>query len=564
MAISIPDSDQLIIPIVMLAAAVITTSLVTRLRISPILGYLLAGLLIGPSVFGWIVPSPATSFLAELGVVFLLFAIGLELPLERLRVMRRWVFGFGGSTSLVLFSVFALIAFMHLGKPPQAIVVAAALMFSSTALLVQILSETGEFQTRHGRASFSAALCQDLLVPPLLVMIPLLSHSEDVLLSSLGAAVIKAVLALVAIMYLGRWLLRPLYHFLVGNRNHELLTAMTLLVVLGFALATYHWGLSLALGAFLAGVVLAETEFRHQIAADIEPFRGLLLGLFFMTVGMMIDWRLVVAEAPLLIALVTGMMVIKAVVFFTVARLFGLVAPKALKTTLLLSQGSEFGFVVLALATALNLLPIAMITLLTTTIVLSMAMNVVLVRFCWPSLHRWQLAALQPGEEILAADDFKDRKNHVIIIGFGRVGEVVAEMCALSGLGYIVVDNDAERVAKARAKDLPVFYGDANKLAVLRSVGVERARALIVAASNATYATAVVKAARAEWPKATIFARARDAEHARVLADAGVTGAVPITLQASLELGTTLLRHLGLDDVRIAAAAANVRSGQGV
>jgi CPA2 family monovalent cation:H+ antiporter-2 len=563
MALPAPAPDQLLIPIMMLAAAVLTTSLVTRLRVSPVLGYLLAGFLIGPAGLGLIAANPTTHFLAELGVVFLLFAIGLELPLERLRVMRRWVFGFGGVTTTTLFAIFAGIGFAILGKWPQAAVVGGALMFTSTALLVQILSERGEFQTRYGRASFSASLFQDLMVVPILVAIPLLSLGEEALLQSLGSAVIKAVLALIAIMYLGRWLLRPFYHFIVGNRNHELLTAMTLLVVLGFSLATFNWGLSLALGAFLAGVILAETEFRHQIAADIEPFLGLLLGLFFMTVGMMVDINGIHGQGWALAAIVFGLVAIKMIVFYSASRAFDLSKPKALKATLVLSQGSEFGFVVLALATAEKLLPPDVIALLTVAIVLSMVLSVVLVRLGWDELSRMQAAAQKPGEETLAEEDFKDRKNHIVIIGFGRVGEVVAAMCALCGLPYIVLDNDHQRVAKARTKDLPVFYGDAAKIQVLRSVGVERARAVVVAASNAKYATQIVHVLRHEWANVPLFGRARDSEHAKQLVEAGITAAVPITLQASLELGATVLQHLGLQPPDIQQIADNVRTGQG-
>jgi monovalent cation:H+ antiporter-2, CPA2 family len=555
-------TEYFFIPLVMLAAAVLLTSLLSRLRISPVLGYLLAGLLIGPSGFGWIANTPVTQFLAELGVVFLLFAIGLELPLERLRVMRRWVFGFGGSTTILIFAAMVAVAFFWRGQFAEAVVIGAALMFSSTALLVQILSERGEFQTRHGRASFSASLFQDLMVAPILVAIPLLQQSDELLWQNLSASMVKAVLALLAIMYLGRWLLRPFYHFVIGNKNHESMVAMTLLVVLGVSVATYSLGLSLALGAFLAGVVLAETEFRHQIAADIDPFRGLLLGLFFMTVGMMLDVGFIMQNVPLLAVVVVLLIFTKVVIFYAAARIFALPPAKAAKAMLVLSQSGEFGFVVLAVAAQKNIIGADIINLLTAVIIVSMAVNVLLVRVWWGRLDKWQQTEQKPPGDSIAQEDFKDRKNHIVIIGFGRVGEVVAAMCAAQGLAHIVIDDDVDRIAQARAKDYPVFYGDAAKLPVLRSVGVDRARAMVIAVSPAKYATEIARVARAQYPQLPIFGRARDSDHARELLAAGVTATVPITLQASLELGSALLRHLDLSPAQIEAVTAQLRQSE--
>ncbi len=550
---------DLLIPIIMLASAVLVTSAVQRLHASPILGYLLAGLLIGPSGVGLIQNTPTTQFLAELGVVFLLFAIGLELPLERLRVMRHWVFGFGGASTLALMSIFGGLAYYVRGNVAESVVIAAALAFSSTALLLQLLSERGEFATRHGRASFSAALFQDLAVVPLLVAVPLLNQGEGTLIAGLSSAAIKAVFALVVIMYLGKLVLRPFYRIVIGHRNHELFTAMTLLVVLTLSLTTFHFGLSLALGAFLAGVILSETEFRHQIAADIEPFRGLLLGLFFMTVGMMINLDFIGDSIASLVGFLVLLIGIKLAVFFLLARAFGLSQRKSMKTAILLSQGGEFAFVLLGLAMYHHLIGMDLVNMVSMVVIISMVITPILMRLTWPGLSKESAKPASPKEAAKIANDFDDKNNHIVILGFGRVGQVIAEMCALQKLPYIVIDDDNMRISEARARGYPVFYGDATKTHVLRSVGVDRARAVVVAVSVAKHATRIVHTLRENWPNVSVFGRARDSEHAKKLVEAGVTASVPITLNASLELGGVLLQSLGHSKEGIESIADSIR-----
>lgn len=543
----------------MLAAAVLVSLVMQRLRFSPIIGYLLAGLLIGPSGFGFIQNIAASQLLADLGVVFLLFAIGLELPLERLRIMRHLVFGFGGASMLILMGVFGGIVIYSRGSLAEAIIIAGALAFSSTAMLVQLLSERGEFSTRHGRASFSAALFQDLAVVPLLVVIPLLGQKGAVIVGSLVWAGIKAVAALIVIMYAGQKILRPIYRVVVAQKNHELFTAMTLLVILSIGFATYHFGLSMALGAFLAGVMLSETEFRHQIAADIEPFRGLLLGLFFMTVGMMIDSSLVAANFALILKLLAALVFVKLAVFYTVGLYFGLSKQKSLKTAILLAQGGEFAFVLFGVARQSGLMPEGHMNILSMAVILSMVITPILLRLTWPHLTQ---EMPKNSEDLAAADVFKDKQNHIVICGFGRVGEVIAGMCEAQKIPYIVIDDDHNRTTQARVQDLPVFYGDATKAHVLRSVGIDAARAVVVAASESKIATKMVHVIRENWPHVPVFGRARDSEHAKQLIEAGVTATVPITLNASLELGKTLLQNLGLDNDEIDVTANLVRFNQ--
>ncbi|TAH34780.1 MAG: hypothetical protein EYC62_05360 [Alphaproteobacteria bacterium] len=550
-------SLDLTIPIIMLAAAVLITSFVQRLRASPILGYLLAGLLIGPYGFGFIENTPTTSFLADLGVVFLLFAIGLELPLERLRVMRHLVFGFGGITTISLMLIFGGLVYYSRENLAEAIIIGGAMAFSSTAMLVQLLAERGEFSTRHGRASFAAALFQDLAVVPLLVVIPLLNQKGALIVSSLIGAGLKAVIALVLIMYVGQFLLRPFYRLVIGNKNHELLTGLTLLIVLGMGFSTFHFGLSMALGAFLAGVILSETEFRHQIAADIEPFRGLFLGLFFMTVGMMIDLRFIVDNPLPVVLLLFTLIGLKLAVFYCAARYYELPLYKAMRTAILLAQGGEFGFVLFGLAMQSRLVDADLVNLFSTVAIISMAITPVAVRFSWPYLV--QPIAHMDDESLPAPEEFKDKQKHVVIFGYGRVGEVIAGMCQAQQIPYVVIDDDHDRITRARAKNLPVFYGDASKVHVLRSVGTDWAQAAVIAVSRAKKATQITHILRDNWPHVPIFARARDFEHSRKLIETGVAATVPITLNASLELGKTLLQSLGCTPQQIDAAQSSVQ-----
>ena len=557
MSIADPSHIDLTVPIIMLAAAVLVTSVVQRLHASAIVGYLLAGLIIGPAGFGWIQNTPTTQFLADLGVVFLLFAVGLELPLERLRVMRHLVFGFGGLSMIVLMIIFGAMVYSGHHDLSEAIVIGCALAFSSTALLVQLLSERGEFATRYGRASFAAALFQDLMVVPLLVIIPIINQGREEIAPSLLIACAKALVVLVVIMYLGRLVLRPFYRIVIGNRNHELFTAMTLLVVLALSLSTFHFGLSMALGAFLAGVILSETEFRHQIAADIEPFRGLLLGLFFMTVGMMINLDLIMTAPVMIFTLLAVMLAIKAGVFYGLARAFDLNVQKSLKTAILLSQGGEFAFVIFGLALHHKAVLPESVSMYSSIVILSMILTPFLVRWAWPYLSSDPV--LRDESNVAVDEGFQDRRDHVVIAGFGRVGEVVAEMLASQKIPYIVIDERHDRVALARARDLPVFYGDASKPHVLRSVGVEQARAVVVAESAAKRATRLAHTIRENWPDVAIFGRARDSEHAKKLMEAGVTVSVPITLNASIELGTALLQSMGHDSAEVDRAVEEVR-----
>ncbi|MGE0252063.1 MAG: monovalent cation:proton antiporter-2 (CPA2) family protein [Dongiaceae bacterium] len=554
------DTHVLVPPLIMLAAAVLVSAGVHRLRLSPILGYLLAGLFIGPYGLKFIENTPTTALLAELGVVFLLFAIGLELPVERLRVMRRYVFGLG--TAQVVLTTLALgaVALLLGASWEQAIIVGGALALSSTAFVVQLMGERGELPSRAGRKAFAILLLQDLAVVPMLVMIPLLHYESGSIPLALFEAGIKAVAAIIIILLIGRHVLRPFYQTIAVRRNPELFTAMTLLVVLGISLLTHSFGVSMAMGAFLAGLLLSETEFRHQIAAEIEPFRGLLLGLFFMTVGMAINLNFLFQQPLLILNLTLGFIVLKAGIIYSLSLFFGGSRNVAARVAILLAQGGEFAFVLFSVALAQNLLDTRAVQILLLVVALSMALTPVIVKYAsrWLEDNMDEAKPLPPEEEII----FETHDNHIIIIGCGRVGGTIAQLLQAEHIPFVAIDIDAERVTQARAKGWQAFYGDATRPHVLRAMGVDNARAIVLAIGSRTASLKLIRHIKKHHPHLPIFGRARDAEHAQAMEAAGATATVPITLHASLELGGTLLKILGHDKEKIDSLVSDLRRRQ--
>ena len=458
--------------IILLLAAVVAVPLVQRLKVSPVLGYLIAGVIIGPSVLALIDDPEGVRTLAEFGVVFLLFAVGLELSLERLRVMRRYVFGLGLAQVAVTAAVIGVIAWIAGLRPDAAIVVGAGLAFSSTAIVVQMLAERSAITARFGRIAIAVLLFQDLAVVPMLALIPLLGGGEATLGGALALAAVKAAAALAVILLLGPLLLRPVFRAVAFVRNPEMFAAVTLLVVLGTAWVTGLVGLSLPLGAFLAGLMLAESEFRHQVEAEIQPFRGLLLGLFFMTVGMLVDLSLLAEFAWLALGLLLALLLGKAVILALLCRLFGFGSGLILNVGMLLAQGGEFAFVLFTLAMAAGILAPQVGQLLLLVVALSMALTPGLA-----ALGRLVERRAAGGQADIGAIETEtgDLRNHVVIAGFGRVGRTVARLLGEAQIQYVALDLSVTTVAQARAGGLPVFYGDGARAEVLKACGTPRA-----------------------------------------------------------------------------------------
>lgn len=530
--------------LIFLAIAVLVSPLCHRLRLSPVLGYLLAGSAVGPAALGLMSAQEGARDLAELGIVFLLFMIGLELSWDRLRVIRHFIFGLGTAQVLMTGAAAAAIMRMVGLDFAGAGVVGLALAFSSTAFVLQILSERGELSGQVGRLAVAVLILQDLAVVPLLVTIPQLNGHGLTFAWAEVLALAKSVAALVVIFLVARLALRPLFHVVSATRQPEVLVAAALLTVIGTSFATEAVGLSLSLGAFLAGVMLASSEYRHQIEADLQPVRGLLMGLFFLTVGMTIDPAKVVANLPAIATGVGLLLVVKTAVLTVLALAFRFPLSTALHLGLLLAQGGEFAFVVLARAGQHHLIGGAHIELLTSIVAVSMALTPALAL-----LGEWVAQRRRLADGRAAAPDgaAKDMADHVIVVGFGRVGQVVAGVLRDQGIPYIAIDRDPRLVVRLRDGGLGdmVFYGDIRKVEVLKAVGAARARAVVLTIDAGSSREKLVPRLRASFPELRILVRARDRRQAKGLEQSGATAVVPEILEGSLQLAGVALRQLG-------------------
>lgn len=541
-------------------AAGILVPLFHRFRISPVLGYLIVGGLIGPFGLGLFVNQipwlqylvisdlPGVQAVAELGVIFLMFMIGLDLSLDRLWAMRRWVFGLGSLQVLVTTVVIGAIAHGLGNSPGTSIVLGACLALSSTAIVMQLLIERRQLATPLGRSSFSILLMQDLAVVPILFLVGVLgSKLESGLELALLLALGKAALVIVSIYLIGGMIVRPLFRMVTRTRNVEMFMAATLLMVIGSSSLTAMAGLSMALGAFLAGLLLAETEFRHEIEVNIEPFKGLLLGLFFMSVGMGIDYRVVGEHALWIGAAVLGLFVLKSVITASLCLAFGLPRHTSLETGLLLGQGGEFAFVVVGLAMALKLIPSDLGQFMLIVTGITMAITPLVAHTAGRLAARMEpptTTLIQEGD----LEQMGDIEGHIIIAGFGRIGRVLARTLDADGIPYLALDTNANGVAAHRSQGLPVYYGDAARLEMLRRTHPGTARAVVITMDNTAAAEHVVRTVKAEWPQLPIIARAHDKPHAARLFGLGATEVILEAMEASLQLASRTLQLAGTSE----------------
>ncbi|THG20461.1 hypothetical protein TEA_027540 [Camellia sinensis var. sinensis] len=510
----------------------------------PVLGYLAAGILIGPYGLSIIRHVHGTKAIAEFGVVFLLFNIGLELSVERLSSMKKYVFGLGSAQVLLTAAVAGLVAHFVAGQlGPAAIVIGNGLALSSTAVVLQVLQERGESTSRHGRATFSVLLFQ---------------VGFQAIAEALGLAAVKAIVAITAIIAGGRLLLRPIYKQIAENQNAEIFSANTLFVILGTSLLTARAGLSMALGAFLAGLLLAETEFSLQVESDIAPYRGLLLGLFFMTVGMSIDPKLLLSNFPVIMGMLGLLIGGKTLLVAVVGRLFGISIISAIRVGLLLAPGGEFAFVAFGEAVNQGIMSSQLSSLLFLVVGMSMALTPWLAAGGQLIASRFELhdvRSLLPVES--ETDDLQD---HIILCGFGRVGQIIAQLLSERLIPFVALDVRSDRVAAGRALDLPVYFGDAGSREVLHKVGAERAcaAAITLDSPGANYRT--VWALSKHFPNVKTFVRAHDIDHGLNLEKAGATAVVPETLEPSLQLAAAVLAQAKLPTSEIAATINEFRS----
>lgn len=513
-----------------------------RFRASAVLGYLVAGSAIGPHGLDLLRGPRAVTALADLGVIFLLFSIGLGLSVERLSSLRRYVFGLG--TLQVVITTLAITLTLRLAgvSGDAALVLGAGLALSSSAIVLQGLVERREIATLQGRVAFAVLLLQDLAVVPLLTLVPLLAGSGQGLGMALGLAFLKAAATLVVIVAIGRLALRPVLRAVARGGTPELFTGIVLLLVLGIGWVTEQAGLSMALGAFLAGLLVAETEYRPQVESDVQPFRGLLLALFFMTVGMGIDAGLLWRHAPLLVGLLAALLVGKALILAGLCRAFGLSLGMGAGIGLMLAQSGEFAFVLFTLARGRGVLPAEAAQTAILLVGLSMAATPALLTAARMVFRRHHQAA---GAAAALGPETRELRDHVVIAGFGRVGQTLALLLESRLVPYLALDLDAERVAEARRRELPVYFGDASRAEVLRAAGIEQARMAAITLDQPDAAARSVQVLRAMSPDLPVLVRARDVAQAEQLAGAGATEVVPEIVEGSLQLGEMLLRRLG-------------------
>ncbi|MCF8469187.1 MAG: cation:proton antiporter [Parvibaculum sp.] len=534
--------------IVFLIAAVAVMPLFHWFRASTVLGYLFIGALIGPHGFALIAEGEGLSALGELGIVFLLFTIGLDLSWQRLRSMQTHVLGLGGAQVLICGLVLAGVFLISGFTAPASVIFGFALALSSTAIVTQLLIERGEFATQPGRIAFSILLAQDLAVVPILVMVSIFSAyaqggGEVDILKLAGFAVLKAALAVTLILTVGRYLLSWLYGVVARTRNPDIFLALSLLVALLTAAATGAAGLSMALGAFLAGLLLSGTEFRPQIGIDIQPFKSLLLGLFFISVGIGMDFAVFRDNFDLVLGLIAIFIALKAALITALTRSFGESPICSMRTGLLLATGGEFAFVVISGAADGGVVPQVAAHVVQLAAAVSMALTPALA-----NMGGWlqkKYDARQGDRERNADSAIANLEAHVIIAGYGRVGRIIGGLLREQQLPFVALDLDPARSHAAQARGELVYYGDASRPDLLERIGIETAAAVVVTLDNSKAASHLVRALRAKWPKIPIYARARDRAHMLELEAAGATAVVHEALEASLQLSAHVFRAIG-------------------
>ena len=546
-------STDLIKVVALLGSAVVAVPIFRKLGLGSVLGYLTAGLLIGPFGFAWFSDPQSILHVAELGVVMFLFVIGLEMRPSHLWSLRRQIFGLGAlQIALCTFALTGVgLAFGF--SLPVSFVGAAGFVLTSTAIVMQLLGERGDIALPHGQKIVSILLFEDLLIVPLLALVAFMSpvvpaHAEGSRWISVGIG----FASLVGLIVAGIWLLNPLFRILAAAKAREVMTAAALLVVLGAALLMDLGGLSMAMGAFLAGVLLSESTFRHQIEADIEPFRGILLGLFFLSVGMSLDVAVVMQNWPLIVSAVLAMMAVKALCIYVVARMVRSNHAEALDRAVLMAQGGEFAFVLFSAAASAQIIDATVNANLTAIVVLSMVLTplfvIVLKRFA-PKVQ----ASMDGVEEA------NDLSGSVLIIGFGRFGQVMSQSLLARDVDVTIIDNDIDMIRSAEEFGFKIYYGDGTRLDVLHASGAHSARAIAVCIDGKESVNKIVELVKAEFPLVRLLVRSYDREHALELINAGVDYQIRETFESAVNFGAAALVELGVAEDEASRIAEEIR-----
>ena len=534
----------------LLALSVFSVWTLKRFKLPPVLGYLLVGTLVGPYALGWLPEDGSIQILAEIGVVFLLFMIGLEFSLSKLIAMKSTVFGLGSIQVTISTLSGGTIAWLTGIEWQGALVVGGALALSSTAIVAKQLTDQLEMQARHGQLSISILLFQDLAVVPLLVVIPILSNAGDQSLATpLLIALTKGIFAVYIMFQIGHRLLRPFYHLVAATRSAEIFTLATLFISLTAAWLTNQMGLSLALGAFLAGLMLSETEYKHQIQADIRPFRDVLMGLFFISVGAQLDTLIIIREWFWIGLLTAGLIIGKGAVIVILTRLFGYELPTAFRTGLLLGQAGEFSFAILIVAISNELITLSEAQPIIAATLLSMLITPILIRYNSRITETLFQGRYQSGQNVpdkALSSISESLSDHVIICGFGRIGQNLANILREMKIEYVALDLDASLVREAWEAGENVFYGDSTHSDILKKAEISRASALIITFDDAHIAEQILESARALNQNVAIIVRSKDEQYMDDLHNAGASNVVPESFEASMMLAIHVLQNLDI------------------
>ena len=548
--------------LIVLATAVLAVVVFRLLRLQPVLGYLLAGIVIGPHALGWIAESNETRHLAEFGVVFLMFSIGLEFSLPKLIVMKRIVFGFG--TAQVVISMLLVMAVVWMLELDWRVgfVLGSVLAMSSTAIVIKMLAERVELNSAHGRQVIGVLLFQDLMVIPLLVIIPALATAEiDSGTLDLAIAVLKVMVVLIVILFLGKRLMRPWLHLVARQKSSELFVLNVLFITLGLAWLTELAGLSLALGAFLAGMLISETEYRYQVEDDIKPFRDVLLGLFFVTIGMLLDLQVVTDNFLQIFIILMALIILKIVVIAGLSRLFSADSGVAIRTGMNLAQAGELGFVLLAQAGTVGLIENSVLQPVLAAMVLSMFIAPFIIEYGERMIQRfytseWMYQAMQITS--IAAQTM-ETQNHVIICGYGRSGQSVARILEQESISFIALDLDPRRIREATSAGESVVYGNAARREVLIAAGLMRAKVLVVSYADTISALKILRHVQELRPELSVVVRTRDDSDIDVLKGAGATEVVAEIMEGSLMLASHALMFVDISTGRILRRIREIR-----
>jgi CPA2 family monovalent cation:H+ antiporter-2 len=542
--------------LILLLASVAMVIIFKQLGLSPALGYLVSGAAIGPFGFGVLTSTETTSSIAELGIVFLLFAIGLELTFGRLLSMRKYVLGFGGLQVILTSVAISLICkkFFHLNLETS-VVIGSAFSLSSTAIVMQVIAENAEQSTRVGRLSFSILLMQDLAVIPILVLLPLLSKTDLNIANALGGALLDACLAMGIIFVVGRVMLRPLYRLIAETKSDVLFLSFTLLVILGSAFLSNYMGLSFALGAFVAGLMVAETEYKYRVEEEILSLKSLLLGLFFMTIGMSFDFDLLLKSLPYILMVSLLLVVVKSSIIMFLCLIFRFPVAPAFHTGLLLAQGSEFAFVVFLMAVRQKFMAFDLSQFLMTVVTFTMALTPLLA-----ALGR-KIKSYLYIKEVLYDSKLKreigDLEKHVIVIGFSKVGRIVSYILRKRGISYIILENNYRIVHIEKNNGYNIYYGDAMNIDILNHIGVERAESIIVSMEDEIACIKITRFIHENFPDLTVITKSETTNNAERFKKVGASLVVSKNLETGLQLSSAALASIGIssDEIKNILAA---------